>query len=238
MVASSSTSTSGMMIPRTRSTPFTPKRPLSRTISVDEIPPVPGSVARFPNVVRAHTPVDGQPQKKIKASISSEARTRTTSRPKVVAGLDVPAPSTPKRGDRSRSTTPLPPGSPRTPKRPNSALDVFGGGPMESEMDVSRVDPEEVLVDAENVDVDLSVELDDAFLKTLDHGKEDKVLVSIRYVVFESELYLIFIYPLKEFVLLVNKKHGRLTRLNDVLSWVNNTLRLPLHLKNSTSTKF
>lgn len=45
---------------------------------------------------------------------------------------------------------------------------------------MSRVDPEEVLVDAENVDVDLSVELDEAFLKDLDHGKEDKVLVSIR----------------------------------------------------------
>ena len=67
---------------------------------------------------------------------------------------------------------------------------------MESEMDVSRVDPEEVLVDAENVDVDLSVELDDAFLKTLDHGKEDKVLVSIRYVVFDSELYFQFTFLL------------------------------------------
>lgn len=49
-----------------------------------------------------------------------------------------------------------------------------------SEMDVSRVDPEEVLVDFENVELgDISVEIDESFLN--ESGDEDKVLVSIRY---------------------------------------------------------
>jgi centromeric protein E len=55
--------------------------------------------------------------------------------------------------------------------------------PTASEMDVSRVDPEEVLVDFQTVEVgDISGEVDDAWLKStvLDHGKEDKVMVSIR----------------------------------------------------------
>ena len=53
-----------------------------------------------------------------------------------------------------------------------------------SEMDVSRVDPEEVLVDAQNVDAaDVSADIDEAWLATVsDPGKEDKVLVSIRWV--------------------------------------------------------
>ena len=50
-------------------------------------------------------------------------------------------------------------------------------------MDVSRVDPEEVLVDFETLEAgDISGDLDDAWLRSgLDHGKEDKVMVSIRY---------------------------------------------------------
>ena len=47
-------------------------------------------------------------------------------------------------------------------------------------MDVSRVDPEQALVDAENVDVDSSFELDERELRSLHYGKEDKVHVSIR----------------------------------------------------------
>lgn len=53
-------------------------------------------------------------------------------------------------------------------------------------MDVSNVDPEEVLVDFQTVEPgDISGELDEAWLKAanLDHGKEDKVMVSIRFVV-------------------------------------------------------
>jgi centromeric protein E len=50
-------------------------------------------------------------------------------------------------------------------------------------MDVSRVDPEEVLVDFQTLEAgDISGDLDDAWLRSgLDHGKEDKVMVSIRY---------------------------------------------------------
>ena len=52
-------------------------------------------------------------------------------------------------------------------------------------MDVSNVDPEEVLVDFQTVEPgDISGEVDEAWLKaaSLDHGKEDKVMVSIRLV--------------------------------------------------------
>lgn len=48
-------------------------------------------------------------------------------------------------------------------------------------MDVSRVDPEEVLVDFQNVEPgDVSGEIDEEMLKQ--YGREDKVLVSIRSV--------------------------------------------------------
>jgi hypothetical protein len=51
-------------------------------------------------------------------------------------------------------------------------------------MDVSRVDPEEVLVDAQNMEAgDVSADIDEKWLTGTDHGKEDKVLVSIRYVI-------------------------------------------------------
>lgn len=46
-------------------------------------------------------------------------------------------------------------------------------------MDVSRIDPEEALVDFENVDGDVSADIDEAMLRS-EYGKEDKVLVSIR----------------------------------------------------------
>jgi centromeric protein E len=49
-------------------------------------------------------------------------------------------------------------------------------------MDVSRVDPEEVLVDYQKVEPgDVSGEIDETVLRGVDHGKEDKVMVSIRY---------------------------------------------------------
>lgn len=57
--------------------------------------------------------------------------------------------------------------------------------PATSEMDVSNVDPESVLVDFQTVEPgDISGEIDEAWLKAAarDHGKEDKVMVSVRYV--------------------------------------------------------
>ena len=88
---------------------------------------------------------------------------------------------------------------PRTPGTPNSAKQrrpesvcgtnntVWGRsmtpvpGPL-SEMDVSNVDPEELLVDSKTVepaDVSGEIDLDDVFI---DEGRQDKVMVSIRYV--------------------------------------------------------
>ena len=114
--------------------------------------------------------------KKYKAPLSVEAKTRRMTKSNSTTALD-----SPRTPSRSRSSTPLPPASPRTPRTPirsqSRCDDVF----MESEMDVSRVDPEQALVDAENVDVDLSFELgDDRELRSLRYGREDKVHVSIR----------------------------------------------------------
>lgn len=48
-------------------------------------------------------------------------------------------------------------------------------------MDVSRVDPEEVLVDFETLEPgDVSGDIDESQLPIPEYGKEDKVLVSIR----------------------------------------------------------
>lgn len=50
-------------------------------------------------------------------------------------------------------------------------------------MDVSNVDPEQVLVDFESVESgDISGEIDETWLRATEsnHGKEDKVMVSIR----------------------------------------------------------
>ena len=56
-----------------------------------------------------------------------------------------------------------------------------------SEMDVSCVDLEEVLVGAQNVEAaDVLADIDEAWLTGTDHGKEDKVLVSIRHVEFRG----------------------------------------------------
>lgn len=111
--------------------------------------------------------------KKLKAAISSEARTRTTVKTKPPAVH--PAPGTPTKRDPSRPKTP---GTPRTPRQGED-------DPLHddrSEMDVSRVDPEEVLVDWETVEpADISGEVDANFFSATSNGnKDDKVLVSIR----------------------------------------------------------
>jgi centromeric protein E len=102
--------------------------------------------------------------KRLKAAISLEARQRT--KPPVSA---------------------LPPkkltinDAPRSPRLHQSDVKKAAD---ESEMDVSRVDPEDVLLDYSNIDMgdaDNSAEMDESFLKGLDRCKEDKVIVSIRY---------------------------------------------------------
>ena len=48
-------------------------------------------------------------------------------------------------------------------------------------MDVSRVDPEDALVDFETLEPgDVSGDIDESHLPIPEYGKEDKVLVSIR----------------------------------------------------------
>ncbi|KAH9991250.1 P-loop containing nucleoside triphosphate hydrolase protein [Russula vinacea] len=108
--------------------------------------------------------------KKFKAALSSEARTRTTVKTKPPA--IPPAPGTPTKRDPSR---------PKTPGTPRQADDDAHQDDR-SEMDVSRVDPEEVLIDWETVEpADFSGEVDENFLRAAENAnKDDKVLVSIR----------------------------------------------------------
>jgi centromeric protein E len=101
--------------------------------------------------------------KRFKAAISLEARQRiksplsTVSAPKSLTANDAP----------------------KSPRLQNDVKKTSD----ESKMDVSRVDPEDVLLDYSNIemgDADHSAELDESILKGLDH-KEDKVMVSVRY---------------------------------------------------------
>ncbi|PFH47916.1 hypothetical protein AMATHDRAFT_150971 [Amanita thiersii Skay4041] len=117
--------------------------------------------------------------KKYKAPLSSESKPRNFHRSKTplppVPASPVSSPSrcgTP--GSRPRT-----PGTPGSRRRPESVNGFYDMTPA-SEMDVSNVDPEEVLVDAKTVEpADMSGEFDpdDIFI---DHGKQDKVMVSIR----------------------------------------------------------
>lgn len=121
---------------------------------------------------RADTPTASPNVRKYKAQLSSESKPRP--RTKSTTSIS----EIPRTPTRSRSNTPLPPRSPRTPARSQSRCENIV---MESEMDVSRVDPEQALVDAENVEVDLSAELDERELRSLLYGSEDKVHVSVRF---------------------------------------------------------
>ncbi|KAN0129523.1 P-loop containing nucleoside triphosphate hydrolase protein [Lactarius tabidus] len=108
--------------------------------------------------------------KRFKAALSSEARVRTTVKTKPPAAPT--APGTPTKRDPLR---------PRTPGTPRQGED----DPLwddRSEMDVSKIDPEDVLVDWETVEpTDISGEVDENFLRTAaKSNKDDKVLVSIR----------------------------------------------------------
>ncbi|KAN0074584.1 P-loop containing nucleoside triphosphate hydrolase protein [Tylopilus felleus] len=139
-----------------RFTPFTPKRPLSVVSGNDPVPP---------SVFNS--------SKKYKAALSTESRIRTTKAP--AHSSLTPVPGTPtKSNDGSRPKTPS------TPRGASPGPPLFmGAGDMS--MDVSRVDPEEVLVDFETLEPgDVSGDIDESQLPTPEYGKEDKVLVSIR----------------------------------------------------------
>ena len=92
--------------------------------------------------------------KKYKAPLSSEVRKLGLS--------SIPASPTKRDALSSR------------PKTPSSPM------PATSEMDVSNVDPEMALVDFQTVEPgDVSGEIDETALN-FDHGKDDKVMVSVR----------------------------------------------------------
>ena len=148
-----------------RPIPFTPKRP-------------PSSTSDLP---RATTLSVLNSMHKFKAPLSSEARLRFSSKAKsVLLGTPASPPKkTPVDGTRPRT--------PGTPKRTGAESPMFMTA---SEMDVSRVDPEEVVIDYQTIEPgDLSGEVDEALLQ--EYGKEDKVLVSVRwagYCVFSDAL--------------------------------------------------
>ncbi|KAF8585087.1 kinesin-domain-containing protein [Ramaria rubella] len=160
----------------TRGTPFTPmKRPHSQSPTIPDdsaanLHPPP----RFPSTIRAPTPLGhAAPPKKIRAAVSAESRPRSTignlSRPASIIGI---APSTPKKsGTHSRHGTPR-----RTGNEISCDINM---------MDMGE-DPEEGLVDFQNVEIDpdASFDAEDIFGGCLSLGssenKDDKVLVSIR----------------------------------------------------------
>ncbi|EPQ50948.1 kinesin-domain-containing protein [Gloeophyllum trabeum ATCC 11539] len=149
-----------------RPPPFTPKRPLSvSALSSDS-----STVGRIP---RATTPSSLGSARKYKSTLSVESRSRLSQRPR--SGLS-PVPGTPTKASSYDASRPKTPSTPRS--RSRGAESPCPDLP--SEMDVTQVDPEEVLVDYQTVEAgDISGEIDEALL-TRDHGAEDKVMVSIR----------------------------------------------------------
>jgi centromeric protein E len=139
-----------------RTVPFTPKRASAVLES------------------RLTTPSAIPPTKKYKAALSTESRTRTTMK------LKPPASSVPGTPSVGRPKTPMGTARPKTPTTPRMGTDspIFD---LPSENDVSRVDPEENIVDYQSVEVgDISVDLDESIFPNLDYGAKDKVLVSVR----------------------------------------------------------
>ncbi|THU97205.1 kinesin-domain-containing protein, partial [Dendrothele bispora CBS 962.96] len=152
---------------------FTPKRPLSTSSS--------SSSLTSSTTSRSTTPLLASTHKKYKASLSVETR-RTPVKPRTTLA---PVPGTP-----TKPTSPRPGSRPGTPGSPRKGAESPGLylSNAKSEMDVSNVDPEEVLVDSQTVetgDGDVSIEMDEETLwamqaSSVDHGKQDKVMVSIR----------------------------------------------------------
>ncbi|KAL0572588.1 Kinesin-like protein kip2 [Marasmius crinis-equi] len=142
-----------------RATPFTPKRPLSSLSS---------ATSSTQNLLSST-------HKRYKATVSTESRPRNYAKPKPVLA---PVPGTP---NKEGCDSPRTPGTPRSKSRQGDDPSLM---PAMSEMDVSNVDPEEVLVDSQTVEPgDISGDMmDEAWLRAIqsDHGKQDKVMVSIR----------------------------------------------------------
>lgn len=176
-----------------RPPPFTPRRPrsLSATPDPDTAPPqAPPTTHRAAGQLRAPTPSQQQPSRKITAAVSVESRTRANLKVKPGAAVPPPRAKTPVVAARPRTPgTPKRSDTPHTPRR--GGIDSPASSPTKSGFiglsgpGETPIDPEAALVDCENVEVDLSQEIDPKdldFARGPDHGSEDKVLVSIRCV--------------------------------------------------------
>lgn len=167
-------------VPSTPRAPlFTPKRPLSTASTVND-----PSFARLSRTNSSSSTSSSlsTPQtllstthKKYKAPLSVESRSKTTYG-KIAKPVLPSVPGTPSRKDGTLSR-------PRTPITPRKGAESPSLMPLANEMDVCNVDPEQVLVDYQTVEPgDVSGEVDEAWLRAaqLDHGKQDKVMVSVR----------------------------------------------------------
>jgi centromeric protein E len=146
-----------------RQAPFTPRR------QVLSVPETPRTAIRFPTHIRPQTPVKSTPDSsgpvKYKASLTAEARPRITtaaSKPRTLSRPTSPL----KNASVSRPTTPC------SPSRRG-----LTDSPM---LDDPNFDAESQLVDAGNVEPDLSADIDPEDLSGLEYKAEDKVLVSVR----------------------------------------------------------
>jgi len=120
----------------------------------------------------------GSPHKRYKAPLSGESRSKNLTRAKYVSC--VPGTPTKRSGTPSNSR-------PQTPASSRNGTESPYLMPAMSEMDVSNVDPESVLVDYQMVEEGgVSGEIDDAWLQAAmnDDNKRDKVVVSVRLVLF------------------------------------------------------
>ncbi|KAJ8073923.1 Kinesin-like protein kip2 [Marasmius tenuissimus] len=156
-----------------RATPFTtPKRPLSSSSSTS-------STSSSQNLLAST-------HKRYKASITAESRPRNyAAKPKMTLAV---VPGTPTKDSPGSPGRPRTPGTPRSKSRQGNNDDPTLM-PAVSEMDVSNVDVEEVLVDSQTVepgDGDFSGDVDIDLINAvkgeqeLQHGKHDKVMVSVR----------------------------------------------------------
>jgi centromeric protein E len=166
-----------------RPPPFTPKRPISTQLTPATTNDLNFAARLYRTNSNSSTSSSlSTPQtllstthKKYKAPLSVESRSKATYG-KIIKPVLPTVPGTPTKKDGTQSR-------PRTPNTPRKGAESPSLMPAAGEMDVSNVDPERVLVDYQTVEPgDISGEIDEAWLRAaeLEHGKEDKVMVSIR----------------------------------------------------------
>lgn len=122
--------------------------------------------------------------KRYKAPLSVESRSKLTKTKSAVSYT--PGTPTKKSGTPSNSRSQTPALSRKGAESP-SPVSAMG------EMDVSNVDPESVLVDYQMVEEEeVSGEIDYSWLQAAmnNHGTRDKVMVSIRLVLFQNSTWI------------------------------------------------